>query len=146
MQRFIALSITGLIAACSATEMPDVPEGAQLFADNCAACHGTSATGDGVLVSELTQKPADLTRISAELNQKPVDLTEISTRNGGTFPRAQVLSVIDGYSTGSHPWRDMPEFGLLLGVATVPVEVDGVLTQTPRPLAALLAYLEDIQQ
>ena len=132
MQRLIALSITGLIAACSATEMPDVPEGAQLFADNCAACHGTSATGDGVLVSELTQKPADLTRISA--------------RNGGTFPRAQVLSVIDGYSKGSHPGRIMPEFGLLLEGDTVPVEVDGVLTPTPRPLAALLAYLEDIQQ
>ena len=132
MQRLIALSITGLIAACSATEMPDVPEGAQLFADNCAACHGTSAMGDGVLVSELTQKPADLTRISA--------------RNGGTFPRAQVLSVIDGYSKGSHPGRIMPEFGLLLEGDTVPVEVDGVLTPTPRPLAALLAYLEDIQQ
>jgi mono/diheme cytochrome c family protein len=132
MQRLIALSITGLIAACSATEMPDAPEGAQLFADNCAACHGTSAMGDGVLVSELTQKPADLTRISA--------------RNGGTFPRAQVLSVIDGYSKGSHPGRIMPEFGLLLEGDTVPVEVDGVLTPTPRPLAALLAYLEDIQQ
>jgi mono/diheme cytochrome c family protein len=132
MQRLIALSITGLIAACSATEMPDAPEGAQLFADNCAACHGTSATGDGVLVSELTQKPADLTRISA--------------RNGGTFPRAQVLSVIDGYSKGTHPGRVMPEFGLLLEGDTVPVEVDGVLTPTPRPLAALLAYLEDIQQ
>jgi len=112
--------------------MPDAPEGAQLFADNCAACHGTSAMGDGVLVSELTQKPADLTRISA--------------RNGGTFPRAQVLSVIDGYSKGSHPGRIMPEFGLLLEGDTVPVEVDGVLTPTPRPLAALLAYLEDIQQ
>jgi mono/diheme cytochrome c family protein len=132
MKPLIALSAVGLIAACVATEMPDAPEGAKLFADNCAACHGASATGAGPLANELTQKPADLTRISA--------------RNGGTFPRAQVLSVIDGYSKGAHPGRVMPEFGLLLEGDTVPVEVDGVLTPTPRPLAALLAYLEDIQQ
>ena len=132
MKPLITLSAMGLIAACAVTEMPDAPEGAILFADNCAACHGTSAMGDGPLANELTQKPADLTRISA--------------RNGGVFPRAQVLSVIDGYSKGSHPGRVMPEFGLLLEGDIVPVEVDGVLTPTPRPLAALLAYLEDIQQ
>jgi hypothetical protein len=39
----------------------------------------------------------------------------------------------------------MPEFGALLEGETVPVEVDGTLTPTPRPLAALLAYLESIQ-
>jgi mono/diheme cytochrome c family protein len=132
MKPLIALSAVGLIAACAATEMPDAPEGAKLFTDNCAACHGASATGDGPLANGLTQKPADLTRISARI--------------GGAFPRAQVLSVIDGYSKGVHPGRVMPEFGLLLEGDTVPVEVDGVLTPTPRPLAALLAYLEDIQQ
>ena len=132
MKPLFSLSALGLIAACAVSEMPDAPEGAKLFADNCAACHGTSAMGDGPLANELTQKPADLTRISA--------------RNGGVFPRAQVLSVIDGYSKGSHPGRVMPEFGLLLEGDIVPVEVDGVLTPTPRPLAALLAYLEDIQQ
>jgi hypothetical protein len=41
----------------------------------------------------------------------------------------------------------MPEFGLLLEGDTVPVDVgDGVFTPTPRPLAALLVYLESIQQ
>jgi hypothetical protein len=41
----------------------------------------------------------------------------------------------------------MPEFGALLEGDTVPVDVgDGVLTPTPRPLAALLAYLESIQE
>lgn len=132
MKRLIALSLAGLIAACAAVEMPGVPEGAKLFADNCVACHGASATGDGPLAGNMSPKPADLTRIAA--------------RNDGTFPRAQVLSVIDGYSKGTHPNRIMPEFGLLLSGDTVPVEVDGVLTPTPRPLAALLAYLEDTQQ
>jgi hypothetical protein len=65
----------------------------------------------------------------------------------GTFPRARVLSVIDGYDRTGLPGHDMPEFGLLLEGDTVPVDVgDGVLTPTPRPLAALLAYLESIQR
>ncbi|MEP2028141.1 MAG: cytochrome c [Paracoccaceae bacterium] len=132
MKRYIALSVVGLIVACTEAEMPGPSEGAALFADNCAACHGTSATGDGPQIGDLPVKPSDLTRISA--------------RNGGTFPRAEVLSVIDGYSKGTHPNRIMPEFGLLLEGDIVPVDVDGVLTPTPRPLAALLAYLEDIQQ
>jgi hypothetical protein len=33
----------------------------------------------------------------------------------------------------------------MTGEDTVPVEVDGILTPTPRSLAALLAYLESIQ-
>jgi hypothetical protein len=65
----------------------------------------------------------------------------------GEFPRAHVLSVIDGYDRTGLPGKDMPEFGLLLEGDTVPVDVgDGVLTPTPRPLAALMAYLESIQE
>jgi hypothetical protein len=58
-----------------------------------------------------------------------------------------VLSVIDGYDRTGLPGKEMPEFGALLEGDTVPVDVgDGVLTPTPRPLAALLAYLESIQE
>jgi hypothetical protein len=54
--------------------------------------------------------------------------------------------VIDGYDRTGLPGQDMPEFGLLLEGETVPLDVgDGVLTPTPRPLAALMAYLESIQ-
>lgn len=131
MKIWIAAGVLGFVAACVSDEMPGPQEGAALFADNCVACHGASATGDGPLATGLSPRPADLTHISA--------------RNGGTFPRARVLSEIDGYLKGSHPNRAMPEFGAVLTGETVPVEVDGVLTPTPRPLAALLAYLEDIQ-
>ena len=60
---------------------------------------------------------------------------------------AHVLSVIDGYDRTDLPGKEMPEFGLLLEGDTVPVDLgDGVLTPTPRPLAALMAYLESIQE
>lgn len=126
------LTAAALLGACTVTEMPGPPEGARLFAENCAACHGADARGAG---------PETL-----GIGKVPPDLTAISVRNGGSFPRARVLSVIDGYRQGTHPDRVMPEFGADLGGDLVPVEVDGVMTPTPRALAALLAYLESIQQ
>ena len=116
------------LAACAVNEMPEPPEGALLFAANCTACHGTNATGGRL--ADGTIAP---------------DLTRIVTRNDGTFPRARMLSQIDGYGRGRVDATIMPEFGALLRGDLVPVEVDGVLTPTPRPLAALLAYLESIQ-
>ncbi|MDP5217877.1 cytochrome c [Ruegeria sp. 2205SS24-7] len=125
----LAMPVMVVLSAC-ATEnaMPEADEGAVLFAQNCAACHGSDAKG-GVLAD----------------GQRAPDLTRIAERNGGVLPRAQVLSQIDGYGKGKAPASVMPEFGALLEGETVPVEVDGTLTPTPRPLAALLAYLESIQ-
>lgn len=118
-----------LLAACTTDDMPGPSEGAALFADNCTACHGYRADGNVQLVG----------------GQTAPDLTRIATRNGGVLPRADVLSQIDGYGRGKVSATVMPEFGALLTGDQVPVEVDGVLTPTPRPLAALLAYLESIQ-
>ncbi|MFA3918083.1 c-type cytochrome [Ruegeria hyattellae] len=125
----LMLPTVALLTAC-ATEntMPEAGEGAVLFAQNCAVCHGGDAKG-GPLAN----------------GQRAPDLTHIAERNGGFFPRAQVLSQIDGYGRGKASASMMPQFGALLEGETVPVEVDGTLTPTPRPLAALLAYLESIQ-
>ncbi|MDK3074958.1 c-type cytochrome [Sedimentitalea sp. JM2-8] len=117
------------MAACTVDEMPGPNEGAMLFADNCAACHGYRAEGGESLIG----------------GEIAPDLTRIAARNDGVFPRAQVMSQIDGYARGKHSKEVMPEFGALLQGDLVPVEVDGTLTPTPRPLAALLAYLESIQ-
>ena len=127
----LALGALMAVAACNAEpEMPTRAEGAKLFADNCTACHGFRAEGDEELVG----------------GQVAANLTRIAARNGGVFPRAAVLSQIDGFTEGRHAGRVMPEFGAILTGDAVPVEVDGVMTPTPRPLAALLEYLEDIQE
>ncbi|MCL6283150.1 cytochrome c [Ruegeria sp. 2012CJ41-6] len=125
----MAVSAGIALTACSAeVAMPDAAEGAVLFAENCAVCHGGDAKG-----GPLTN------------GRRAPDLTRIAERNGGVFPRVQVLSQIDGYGRGKAPASVMPEFGALLEGETVPVDVEGTLTPTPRPLAALLAYLESIQ-
>ncbi|MDX2484946.1 MAG: cytochrome c [Pseudodonghicola sp.] len=117
-----------LLAACVSDEMPGPEEGAMLFAENCTACH--DYRGQGARLAGGQMAP---------------DLTRISARNGSEFPRARVLSRIDGYGHGTVPASIMPEFGALLEGELVPVDVDGTLTPTPRPLAALLTYLESIQ-
>lgn len=124
----LTVALVGL-AGCIQSEMPGPDEGAVLFADNCTACHGYRGEG-GELIGG---------------HQAP-DLTAIAVHNDGVFPRAQVLSQIDGYGRGKVSTDIMPAFGTLLEGELVPVDIDGTLTPTPRPLAALLAYLESIQE
>lgn len=131
MRHFIwcAAPAFAVIAACTFDEMPGPDEGARLFADNCTACHGYRGEGGETLLG----------------GQQAPDLTRISARNRGTFPRARVLSQIDGYGRGKVSKEVMPEFGALLEGELVPVDISGTFTPTPRPLAALLTYLESIQ-
>ncbi len=127
----LALMAVGL-AACTDPVMPDRTDGAAFFADNCVACHGVRGRGNGAFADGL--------------QAQPVDLTQLSRRNGGTFPSARALSYIYGDPEQSHLARVMPQFGGAMAQDLVPVEIDGVLTPTPRALAGLLAYLESIQE
>lgn len=130
MKKLILLAFATILVACGVVSMPEPSEGQAIYSANCAQCHGATGQGDGPWASALDPKPADLTRLS----------------QNGAFPKARVLSIIDGYDRTGLPGQEMPEFGLLLEGDTVPVDVgDGVLTPTPRPLAALLSYLESIQ-
>ena len=55
-------------------------QGAEVFREYCAACHGANGRGKG---------PA-----SAALNRPAPDLTRLSQRNGGCFPLIHVRSTI----------------------------------------------------
>ncbi len=125
----VALGV--LVACVQATTMPEAVEGRRLYVENCAQCHGPAGQGDGPWAKGMTPAPPALTQLAG----------------GGAFPRARVLSTIDGYHRAQLPGQKMPEFGALLTGETVPVDTgDGVMTPTPRPLAALLSYLESIQE
>jgi mono/diheme cytochrome c family protein len=79
---------------------PGLPlDGAQLFSQYCAVCHGVRATGNGPM--------------AAALKTKVPDLTMIAPRNGGTFPLDRVQTVISGDNLPglSHGTREMPVWG-----------------------------------
>jgi mono/diheme cytochrome c family protein len=101
--------------------------GRDSFDRYCAACHGAGGRGDG---------PA-----AATLKTPPADLTTLARRNGGTFPRQQVATYVEG--TGrplpAHGSSDMPVWGttfrwLESSDARVKVRIDN-----------LVAYIESLQ-
>lgn len=131
MIRYLTLAASLIAGTAFAQDsMPEPDEGQKLFEENCAVCHGKSGMGNGPWAGSYNPAPSDLTALKED----------------GVFSRTRVLSVIDGYNRTGLPGHEMPEFGLLLVGDTVPVDVgDGVMTPTPRPLAALLVYIESIQ-
>ncbi|MGR3801840.1 c-type cytochrome [Marinibacterium profundimaris] len=131
-----ALTISGLcagLALAAACTQPSEPQGALLYAELCVGCHGLSGTGDGPLTADLPVPVADLTTISA--------------RNGGTFPMAEVMSTIDGFTRAQHGNLVMPDFGALLEESPTVLydSGDGISTPTPSALIALAEYLETLQ-
>lgn len=127
----IAIGLAALVG-CTRVSMPEPDEGAAFFAANCSSCHGPKGRGDGTLADGLTPRPTDITMLTQ--------------KNGGTFPTAEALAYIYGDPEQAHLARVMPQFGGAMAEDLVPVEIDGVMTPTPRVLAALLAYMEDIQR
>lgn len=131
----LSLSLLALLTLTACVEEPveATPEtGAMAFAEDCAACHGPDARGNG---------PA-----AAGLPVTPPDLTTLTARNGGTYPRDYVLSTIDGYVRGEHVSGVMPEFGAGDMGPMVMVEDDGLATPIPARLLALSMYLESLQR
>ena len=124
--RFPLLLALPLLAAC----VEEPVSGSAAFMEDCALCHGSDAKGSGPIANDLDVKPADLTRIAA--------------RNGGIFPRDEVMSRIDGYGLDGGV---MPEFGAGDMGDTVVVEgEDGLGTPVPARLLALTDYLQSLQQ
>ena len=129
-----ALLAPAALGACVETQMEPTAEfGAIAFQQDCAACHGTDARGAGSFGAELLEQPPDLTTLAA--------------RNGGVFPRDEVMSAIDGFSRGTHFSAAMPEFGAGDMGEIILVEGEGgISTPIPVRLLALAEYLDSIQQ
>jgi mono/diheme cytochrome c family protein len=74
--------------------------GRDSFEFYCASCHGATGKGDGP--------------VAASLKTVPADLTLLAKRNGGTFPRQRVVSLVTGTEPGLvtvHGSSEMPVWG-----------------------------------
>jgi mono/diheme cytochrome c family protein len=75
-----------------------VPSGKQMYAQYCAACHGSGGKGNG---------PA-----RAALRVPASDLTTLAKRHGGAFPTDYVTKVLQfGPGVPAHGSYDMPTWG-----------------------------------
>jgi mono/diheme cytochrome c family protein len=73
-------------------------DGAKIFRNYCASCHGANGNGDGPVASALKTKVPRL--------------TTLARRNHGTFPAVRVRSIIAGdEDRAAHGSRGMPVWG-----------------------------------
>jgi len=75
-------------------------DGAKIFRNYCASCHGLNGDGKGPVASVLKTKVPQL--------------TTLARRNHGTFPAARVRAIIAGdEGRAAHGSREMPVWGPL---------------------------------
>jgi mono/diheme cytochrome c family protein len=108
-------------------------DGAAIYGDFCATCHGAEGRGDGPMADVLAVEVPDLTRIAA--------------RAGGAFPRYDVVAKIDGRDPVVSHGGAMPVWGPVFegGEAAFVRTEAGQPIVTSRGIAALVAWLEGVQ-
>jgi len=100
--------------------------GADLFKEYCAVCHGNDAKGAGPAADALKKRPADL--------------TQLARKNGGNFPELHVMNFIKGQDVvASHGSRDMPIWGSIFSQMSSNQDLVQVRVY------ALLKYIEEMQ-
>jgi mono/diheme cytochrome c family protein len=130
----LVLSALVFWSAASATHGQKTPpredynSGAYLYRAFCASCHGDSGRGDGPVASLSEPRPADL--------------TVLSERAGGVFPRARVMSALDGTSKlAGHDAPAMPNWSRVLRRTEGDDE-----RVVRRRLEALVSHVESLQR
>jgi len=103
-------------------------EGADIYRQHCAACHGADGQGHG---------PS-----SVAMKHAVPDLTRIAQRNGGKFPFQQVKKVIEGTDPGllAHGNREMPVWGPIFH------EVESDMDLGEVRLDTITKHLESMQR
>jgi mono/diheme cytochrome c family protein len=121
-------------AASVAVQAQDFTDysGKQLYMRFCAACHGASGIGDGVVAGSLRIMVPDLTRIAQ--------------RQGGKFNEERIRRIIDGRTTvPPHGTREMPVWGQEFE-GDRSAEVDGAQPSKQVILLRLTDYIRSIQK
>lgn len=121
----------GIILAAPATAQ-DEREGAALYREHCATCHGVDGMGDGPMAGVLLIKPKDL--------------TQLQSANQGVFPTVTVVRRIDGRDPLVSHGSPMPVYGSFFeGHDAVIKSPSGQPIFTSQPIVDLMAYLRSVQ-
>jgi mono/diheme cytochrome c family protein len=124
----VVAAAPGLGAQDKPSRGSDAYSGKELFKTYCAACHGTTAKGDGPLADNLRKRPPDLTRFAQQ--------------NAGTFPSQKVYQIIDGRQPlNGHGGPDMPVWGDAFKASREGSSDESVKAR----IDAIVKYLETLQ-
>lgn len=120
----LLMALAGLTTGCQrADKSAEIREGAELFAANCAVCHG----------------PQGQIREAQNYDADTPDLRKIEKNApGGRLPRVMLAEIIDGRRLVEGHTRSMPIWGEALGQGDEQV-VDA-------KIELLITYIESIQQ
>lgn len=125
----VALGLSSASAAF--TEELSASNGAQLFRQYCASCHGRNAEGNGPVAPFFRLLPPDLTRIAL--------------RSGGTFPAERIRRIIDGREVViPHGAREMPVWGMQFAMTKDDPAAGKAAAEAT--IARLVEYLQSIQK
>ncbi|MGR3647642.1 MAG: c-type cytochrome [Shimia sp.] len=125
-----ALAAMMLAGGCFAE---DADEGAALYLDYCATCHGLDLDGQGPMAGVLTIKPDGLRMLASG--------------NDGTFPVERVVKRIDGRDPLVSHGSPMPVYGDFFEGFDVALKTSsGQPIMTSKPVSDLVAYLKSVQQ
>lgn len=92
-----AVCVLTVIGTAAAQDEGKVEQGAVLYKQYCAACHGLNGKGNGPAAPAMKNEPADLTMLQ---------------KKGEEFPFFRVRTVVDGeLDVTAHGSRDMPIWG-----------------------------------
>jgi hypothetical protein len=101
--------------------------GALLYREHCARCHGASGHGGSSAVNS---------------RKAPPDLTKYAMRNGGIFPSERLARIIDGSDTPSHIDGGMPVWGNSFRRSAQ----DGSHEKVKARIDALVRFLQSVQE
>lgn len=133
MRPLATLAALAALAAPLPAAAQDAEAGRDLYRQNCVACHGPTAGGNGPM-AEILAVPTPNLRLLAQ-------------GNGGRFPLYRVAARIDGRDPLLAHGGPMPLFGSAFEGEDVALKTDtGQPMLTSRPIADLLAFLELIQE
>ena len=126
----LLIGLTGCLAPQAGDPNPTF-DGARLYRENCASCHGQSGAGNGPMLPHLSSPPSDLRTLSA--------------MNNGVFPRLDVTRQIDGRDISAvHGSSEMPVWGWKFSHADN--DKRDPVQQTRARITALVDHLETMQQ
>ena len=131
MNRFLCAFAAVIVAGAGWAD--DVEEGAELYREYCATCHGIEMDGNGPMAGVMVIKPANLLTLAGE--------------NDGVFPISRVVMRIDGRDPLVSHGSPMPVYGHFFEGNDVAMKAEtGQPIMTSKPISDLVAFLTSKQQ